>query len=99
MKFGAGGLDHLASAWTLVAGEVVHHHDVIQINADLVNLGQQSKVIGVPRKESAMDNDRVKGSARVVNGRIKKAVGRAIGDTKLESRARLTRSGARSRTL
>jgi hypothetical protein len=50
-------------------------------------------------RESAMDKDRVKGSAKFVKGRIKKAVGRAIGDTKLGPRARLTRSRARSRTL
>jgi uncharacterized protein YjbJ (UPF0337 family) len=32
-----------------------------------------------------MDKDRVKGSAKIVKGRIKEAVGKAVGDAKLES--------------
>ena len=32
-----------------------------------------------------MDKDRVVGSAKVVKGKIKEAVGKAVGDTKLES--------------
>jgi uncharacterized protein YjbJ (UPF0337 family) len=32
-----------------------------------------------------MDKDRVKGSANVVKGKIKAAVGKAVGDAKLES--------------
>jgi uncharacterized protein YjbJ (UPF0337 family) len=32
-----------------------------------------------------MDKDRVKGSAKIVKGRIKQAVGKAVGDSKLES--------------
>ena len=32
-----------------------------------------------------MDKDRVVGSAKVVKGRIKVAVGKAVGDAKLES--------------
>lgn len=32
-----------------------------------------------------MDKDRVKGSAKIVKGRIKEAVGKAVGDSKLES--------------
>ncbi|MCG6901297.1 MAG: CsbD family protein [Rhodobacter sp.] len=32
-----------------------------------------------------MDKDRVLGSAKVVKGKIKAAVGKAIGDTKLEA--------------
>ena len=32
-----------------------------------------------------MDNDRVKGSAKIVKGKIKQAVGKAVGDAKLES--------------
>ena len=32
-----------------------------------------------------MDKDRVKGSARVIKGKIKIAVGKAIGDAKLEA--------------
>ena len=33
-----------------------------------------------------MDKDRVVGSAKVVKGKIKEAVGKAVGDAKLESR-------------
>lgn len=32
-----------------------------------------------------MDKDRVKGSAKIVRGKIKEAVGKAVGDAKLES--------------
>jgi uncharacterized protein YjbJ (UPF0337 family) len=32
-----------------------------------------------------MDKDRVKGSAKVVKGKVKVAVGKAIGDARLES--------------
>ena len=32
-----------------------------------------------------MDKDRVKGSAKIVKGRIKQAVGKAVGDAKFES--------------
>jgi uncharacterized protein YjbJ (UPF0337 family) len=32
-----------------------------------------------------MDKDRVKGSAKIVKGKIKEAVGKAVGDAKLES--------------
>jgi hypothetical protein len=39
-----------------------------------------------------MDKDRVVGSAKVVKGKIKEAVGKAVGDAKLESRATPTRS-------
>lgn len=32
-----------------------------------------------------MDKDRVAGSAKVVKGKIKEAIGKAVGDAKLES--------------
>ncbi len=32
-----------------------------------------------------MDKDRIIGSAKVVKGKVKKAVGKAVGDAKLES--------------
>ena len=32
-----------------------------------------------------MDKDRIIGSAKVVKGKVKKAVGKAVGDTKLEA--------------
>lgn len=32
-----------------------------------------------------MDKDRVIGAAKVVKGKVKEAVGKAVGDTKLES--------------
>jgi uncharacterized protein YjbJ (UPF0337 family) len=32
-----------------------------------------------------MDKDRIKGSAKVVTGKVKAAVGKAVGDTKLET--------------
>jgi len=35
-----------------------------------------------------MDKDRVVGSAKVVKGKIKEAVGKAVGDTKLESQGK-----------
>ena len=35
-----------------------------------------------------MDKDRVVGSAKVVKGKIKEAVGKAVGDAKLESRGK-----------
>ena len=36
-----------------------------------------------------MDKDRVVGSAKVVKGKIKEAVGKAVGDRKLESRGKV----------
>ena len=35
-----------------------------------------------------MDKDRVVGSAKVVKGKIKEAVGKAVGDAKLEARGK-----------
>jgi uncharacterized protein YjbJ (UPF0337 family) len=35
-----------------------------------------------------MDKDRVVGSAKVVKGKIKEAVGKAVGDTKLQSQGK-----------
>ena len=35
-----------------------------------------------------MDKDRVVGSAKVVKGKIKQAVGKAVGDAKLESQGK-----------
>ena len=35
-----------------------------------------------------MDKDRVAGSAKVVKGKIKEAVGKAVGDTKLQSQGK-----------
>jgi uncharacterized protein YjbJ (UPF0337 family) len=37
------------------------------------------------KKEYTMDKDRVIGSAKVVKGKAKVAIGKAIGDAKLES--------------
>lgn len=36
-----------------------------------------------------MDKDRVAGSAKVVKGKIKEAVGKAVGDRKLESQGKV----------
>ena len=36
-----------------------------------------------------MDKDRVVGSAKVVKGKIKEAVGKAVGDTNLESQGKV----------
>lgn len=36
-------------------------------------------------KEQVMDKDRVVGSAKVVKGKVKVAVGKAVGDSKLEA--------------
>ena len=45
-----------------------------------------------------MDKDRIAGSAKQIKGAVKQAVGKAVGDAKLESEARPTRSRARCRT-
>jgi uncharacterized protein YjbJ (UPF0337 family) len=37
------------------------------------------------RKEEIMDKDRVGGSAKVIKGTVKEAVGKAVGDAKLAS--------------
>ena len=37
------------------------------------------------RKEKAMDKDRIVGSAKVVKGKLKVAVGKSVGDSKLEA--------------
>lgn len=42
-------------------------------------------VYNVSRKKYAMDKDRVIGSAKVVKGKVKEAVGKAVGDAKLET--------------
>ena len=41
--------------------------------------------IASARKANVMDKDRVIGSAKVIKGKAKVAVGKAIGDAKLES--------------
>lgn len=42
-----------------------------------------------------MDKDRVIGSAKVVKGKIKEAVGKAVGDSKLESEGKVERIGGK----
>jgi uncharacterized protein YjbJ (UPF0337 family) len=37
------------------------------------------------REEQMIDKDRVLGSAKVVKGKVKEAVGKAVGDAKLEA--------------
>ena len=37
------------------------------------------------RKELAMDKDRIEGSAKEAKGAVKQAIGKAVGDAKLES--------------
>ena len=44
-----------------------------------------------------MDKDRVGGSAKQVKGAVKEAVGKVVGDAKLESRAKLTRPKGKCR--
>lgn len=44
-----------------------------------------SRLFHVSRKERIMDKDRVIGSAKVIKGKVKEAVGKAVGDAKLES--------------
>jgi uncharacterized protein YjbJ (UPF0337 family) len=46
---------------------------------------QECKIVYVSRWEHTMDKDRVKGSAKIVKGKIKEAVGKAVGDSKVES--------------
>ena len=41
--------------------------------------------------EEAMDKDRIIGSAKEVKGKIKEAVGKAVGDAKLESEGKADR--------
>ena len=36
-----------------------------------------------------IDRDRIAGSAKVVKGKVKQAVGKAVGDRKLESRGKV----------
>jgi uncharacterized protein YjbJ (UPF0337 family) len=44
-----------------------------------------STVPGSGLEDQIMDKDRVAGSAKVVKGKIKEAVGKAVGDVKLEA--------------
>jgi uncharacterized protein YjbJ (UPF0337 family) len=39
-------------------------------------------------EEEIMDKDRIVGSAKVVKGKVKEAVGKAVGDAKLESQGK-----------
>lgn len=45
-----------------------------------------------------MDKDRGIGFAKVIKGKIKEAVGKAIGDAKIKTEGKLTGSRAKSRT-
>lgn len=45
-----------------------------------------------------MDKDRVVGSAKVVKGKIKEAVGKAVGDAKLESEGKADKIEGKVRT-
>ena len=61
---------------------------LIRFDTNQCGLGkfpQECKIIYVSRRDHTMDKDRVKGSAKIVKGRIKEAVGKAVGDAKLES--------------
>ncbi len=40
-----------------------------------------------------MDNDRTEGSAKTIKGRIKEGVGKAVGDSKLESEGKMDKAG------
>ena len=50
-------------------------------------------------EEEIMDKDRIVGSAKQVKGAVKQAVGKAVGDAKLESEGKADKSRARFRTL
>jgi uncharacterized protein YjbJ (UPF0337 family) len=39
-----------------------------------------------------MDNDRTEGSAKTIKGRIKEGVGKAVGDSKLESEGKMDKT-------
>jgi uncharacterized protein YjbJ (UPF0337 family) len=39
----------------------------------------------LPLEEEIMDKDRIVGSAKEIKGKVKQAVGKAVGDAKLES--------------
>lgn len=39
----------------------------------------------MPFEEQIMDKDRIAGSAKVVKGKVKQALGKAVGDAKLEA--------------
>jgi uncharacterized protein YjbJ (UPF0337 family) len=39
-------------------------------------------------EEEIMDKDRIVGSAKVVKGKVKEAVGKAVGDAKLETQGK-----------
>jgi uncharacterized protein YjbJ (UPF0337 family) len=39
----------------------------------------------IARRKKIMDKDRIAGSAKEVKGKVKEAVGKAVGDAKLES--------------
>jgi uncharacterized protein YjbJ (UPF0337 family) len=43
------------------------------------------EIVRLSRKENMMDKDRVIGSAKVIKGKVKEAVGKVIGDAKLET--------------
>jgi len=42
-------------------------------------------VVCATTREKIMDKDRIAGSAKVVKGKVKEAVGKAVGDAKLEA--------------
>jgi uncharacterized protein YjbJ (UPF0337 family) len=58
-----------------------------QFDTNQCGLGKfpQGCIIVYVSRDHTMDKDRVKGSAKIVKGRIKEAVGKAVGDAKLES--------------
>ena len=58
---------------------------MIQINDNRWCESQSYLFSGYWRKKRNMDKDRVVGSAKQVKGAVKQAVGKALGDTKLES--------------
>jgi uncharacterized protein YjbJ (UPF0337 family) len=45
-----------------------------------------------------MDKDRVEGSAKQVKGAVKEAVGKVVGDAKLEAEGKLTRPKGNCKT-
>ena len=46
-----------------------------------------------------MDKDRIAGAAKEIKGSVKENIGKAVGDARLQSDGKPTRSKARSRTL
>jgi uncharacterized protein YjbJ (UPF0337 family) len=53
---------------------------------------QETFLSRIPFQENIMDNDRAEGSMKTMKGRVKEGLGKALGDSKLETEGKMDKA-------